>query len=211
VIELGLALFTSFCVAALLVVSRLEKRALEWIFKPLAALGFIAMGLASGALSSAWGTVLFAGLIFAAAGDVLLIPKSKKFFLAGLVSFLVGHVAYAVAFAMRGISFSVTEGATLVMLVVAVPVLFWLWPHVEQKMRSPVLAYVTVITGMVALSLGTFAEHGDWRIPAGAFAFYLSDLSVARERFVGRSFTNRLWGLPLYFGAQLILAWSAGS
>jgi hypothetical protein len=25
------------------------------------------------------------------------------------------------------------------------------------------------------------------------------------------SFTNSAWGLPLYFGSQLLLAWSAGA
>jgi hypothetical protein len=36
--------------------------------------------------------------------------------------------------------------------------------------------------------------------------FYVSDLAVARQRFVAQSWTNKLWGLPLYFGAQLVLA-----
>jgi hypothetical protein len=37
-------------------------------------------------------------------------------------------------------------------------------------------------------------------------SFYLSDLSVARDRFVVTEFNNKLWGWPLYFGAQLVLA-----
>ena len=37
-------------------------------------------------------------------GDVLLIPRDAKgAFLAGLVSFLLGHVAYTGAFALRGL------------------------------------------------------------------------------------------------------------
>jgi uncharacterized membrane protein YhhN len=40
----------------------------------------------------------------------------------------------------------------------------------------------------------------------GALAFFLSDLSVARNRFVAPGFVNRLWGLPLYYAAQLLLA-----
>ena len=43
-------------------------------------------------------------------------------------------------------------------------------------------------------------------ILGGALAFYLSDLSVARDRFIREAFVNRLWGLPLYYGAQLLLA-----
>jgi uncharacterized membrane protein YhhN len=36
--------------------------------------------------------------------------------------------------------------------------------------------------------------------------FVLSDLAVARNRFVERVFINRAVGLPLYFTAQLLLA-----
>ena len=42
----------------------------------------------------------------------------------------------------------------------------------------------------------------------GATAFYLSDLAVARERFVTRSFADKLWGLPLYYVAQVLIALS---
>jgi uncharacterized membrane protein YhhN len=178
----------------------------QWIVKPLAAACFVALALWEGALERPWTTVLFVGLVFAAGGDVLLIPKSRRAFLAGLVSFLLGHVAYAVAFTMRGIDLTWTALAGAVCVVIAAPVLRWLWPHVEPKMRVPVAAYVVVITAMVALAIGTHGRLGDVRIVIGAVGFYLSDLAVARERFVAPGFVNRAWGLPLYFGAQLLLA-----
>jgi hypothetical protein len=31
---------------------------------------------------------------------------------------------------------------------------------------------------------------------------------VARDQFVAPGYKNRLWGLPLYFGSQMLLAWS---
>ena len=43
-----------------------------------------------------------------------------------------------------------------------------------------------------------------------AVAFYLSDVSVARDRFVAPGFGNRIWGLPLYYAAQLLFALSTG-
>jgi len=58
---------------------------------------------------------------------------------------------------------------------------------------------------------GTVGHAGMPAIFVGAFAFYLSDLAVARQRFVAKSFWNKAWGLPLYFGAQLILAWTTGA
>jgi hypothetical protein len=47
-------------------------------------------------------------------------------------------------------------------------------------------------------------------VMAAAVAFYLSDVSVARDRFVAPGFDNRIWGLPLYYGAQLLFALSTG-
>lgn len=209
--HLGLGLALAALVALLLASQWAERPRLAWIFKPLAAACFVAAGWLSGALESAWGCALFAGLVLAACGDVLLIPKDARAFLAGLVSFLLGHLAYAVAFAMRGLDLGWTLGAAAALAVLAAPVLRWLWPHVEPTMRAPVAAYVLVITAMVALAAGTFAAHGDARIPIGAAAFYLSDLAVARDRFVASRFSNRAWGLPLYFGAQLLLALTPGA
>jgi len=205
-----LAIATGVLVALLLASQKAGQRRLAWIFKPLAAACFIAAGWYAGALDSAWGSVLFAGLVLAACGDVLLIPKDKRAFLAGLVAFLLGHVAYAIAFAMRGLDLGWTLGSSVLLALIAAPVLRWLWPHVDSKMRAPVLAYVLVITAMVALAAGTYGAAGDLRILVGAIGFYLSDLAVARERFVKSSFVNRAWGLPLYFGAQLLLAGTPG-
>ena len=36
--------------------------------------------------------------------------------------------------------------------------------------------------------------------------FWMSDISVARARFKSAGFGNRLWGLPLYYAAQLVFA-----
>jgi uncharacterized membrane protein YhhN len=45
---------------------------------------------------------------------------------------------------------------------------------------------------------------------AGAMGFYFSDLFVARERFLKKSFVNKMIGLPLYFIGQFLLAFSVG-
>jgi uncharacterized membrane protein YhhN len=77
---------------------------------------------------------------------------------------------------------------------------------VEGKLRGPVMAYIVVITGMVALAAGS---RSAW-IAAAATAFFVSDLSVARDRFVAPGFGNRLWGLPLYYSAQILFVLSIG-
>jgi uncharacterized membrane protein YhhN len=45
-----------------------------------------------------------------------------------------------------------------------------------------------------------------WEVAAGALLFAASDLAVARDRFVRPALRNKLWGLPAYFAAQLLLA-----
>ena len=47
---------------------------------------------------------------------------------------------------------------------------------------------------------------GPWQVAVGALAFTASDVAVARDRFVKNGFQNRAWGLPLYYGAQLLIA-----
>jgi uncharacterized membrane protein YhhN len=183
---------------------------LEWLVKPAAAATFVAYGVASGGLEHPSGRVLVAGLGLAALGDVLLIPKNEKAFLGGLGAFLAGHVAYAIAFGMRGVDAAVTLASLGLFGLLAVPVVRWLWPSVARPMRGPVAAYVLVITSMVAIAAGAAFRNGASWLLVGALAFYASDLAVARDQFVKREFPNRAWGMPLYFYAQMILASQAG-
>lgn len=205
--------FTVICagaVAVMLVTSRRGLRRAERALKPLAATSFVAAAVAHGALSTRFGTTLLLGLGLSWWGDVLLISRSKRLFLGGLLAFLLGHVAYAVAFLSRGLDVGAAALAAVAMAAAAGPVLRWLMPSVERPMRIPVVAYVIVISVMVAAAIGTAVRHGNPFIVVGAVAFYLSDLSVARDRFVSSGWSNKAWGWPLYFGAQLVLAWCAG-
>lgn len=193
-------------VALLLCESRGLERA-EWLFKPLAALAFVWAALAWGALDSVYGVWIIAGLLLCLAGDVLLIPKGQgPAFLAGMLAFLLGHLAYAVAFLQWPLHMMSLWLAILLMAAVAAVVLRWLWPHLTAQFRGAVLAYVVVISAMVCLSVAAFAAGASILIPVGAIAFAVSDVAVARNRFVAPGFDNRLWGLPLYFVAQLVIA-----
>lgn len=206
------ATFTCVCVALLLVAERRGARAGVAVAKPLASTGFLAVALAAGATGSGYGRIVLAALALSWIGDVLLIARgASALFLAGLVAFLLGHVGYVAAFAQRGVDAAWALAALLAAAFVAAGVLRWLWPHVSGEMRGPVAAYVVVITAMVVLSLGTFGAHGVALIPLGAVCFWISDVAVARERFVVDAFANKLWGLPLYYGGQLLLAASVAA
>jgi len=165
-------------------------------------------------LVSGYYNFLLAGLIFCLLGDIFLALPQKRMFLAGLVVFLAGHLLYAVGF------FRVTEigkwtgTGTLVIAAVGGLVYFRLRTYLGQ-MKIPVIFYMIIISVMLTGAWSVFGDYnlaGPGRIMvfAGALLFYLSDLFVARNRFVKKDFFNRLTGLPLYYAGQFLLAFSVG-
>ncbi|WP_428407695.1 lysoplasmalogenase [Hyphococcus sp.] len=182
---------------------------LKWAAKPAASLCFVLLAAASGATESAYGIWILAALVLCMAGDVFLIPVGEKTFLAGMAAFAAGHAAYIGAFLSGGPEATpVLYMAAAGMALFAVFSLLWLWPHLGA-FRGPVAGYTVIIAAMVAASF--LAEPPGRAAPsllviAGAVGFAISDLSVARDKFVAPDFFNRAWGLPLYYTAQLLLA-----
>jgi uncharacterized membrane protein YhhN len=147
---------------------------------------------------------------------VLLIPRDREpLFRAGLFAFLSGHVCYALAFLQLGIAALPTAVAGACFAVVGFLAWRWMDPHLPTGMRVPVLLYLLVIGGMVAAAWGSgppLGSGGGLPLAAvGATGFAISDLFVARERFVTLGFANAALGLPLYFGSQLVLAATAAT
>ena len=199
--------WTALAVGALLVAERRAKRWGVWLSKPAASLGFVALACGAPESMQGYAARMLIALVACALGDVLLIPRGDgPSFLAGLVCFGLGHALYAGAFLLLQPQWPVTALAAVGMLAVAIATLRWLRPHVPAPLRGAVVGYIAVIGVMVAVAAGASAETGDMRHVVGAVAFAVSDLSVARERFVHASFTNLAWGLPLYYAAQLTLA-----
>lgn len=197
---------TLIALVAVLAGERKGMHAVVWIAKPVASGGFIALALAAGALQWTYGTMVLTALVLSLAGDVLLIPRSNAAFRAGLLALLCAHLAFAGAFLVRGIALTASLAAVAVLAVAGVIVHRWLLSHLSGVMRVAVPAYIIAIVSMTAFAIGTAVRDPGSLIAAGAIAFFLSDLSVARDRFVAKSFVNRLWGLPLYYAAQIALA-----
>lgn len=158
--------------------------------------------------------LILIGLIFCLGGDVALAVPGQNMFRLGLVSFLIGHVFYILAFfRIFPLNWYAAVSAVIVIGVGWV-VYRWLRPHLGA-MKVPVIVYIVVISLMLcgaSLSLGApgQAVQGKVLVFGGALLFYLSDLFVARQRFVRTQFLNRLLGLPLYFIGQFMLAFSVG-
>jgi uncharacterized membrane protein YhhN len=181
----------------------------RWL-KMVSSSGFLAVALSAGAASSSYGRIVLVALGLSWLGDLLLTFESRRAFLGGLVAFLLGHVAYSVGFVTLR-----ADPISLVMAALAVAIiggLVWLWlsPHIGD-MKIPVVAYIAVISVMVILAFGTIDGATNWLIPIGATLFFVSDLFVARNRFVAPGIMNRSLGLPLYYTAQVLLALSVAT
>lgn len=194
-------------VSALLWAEYKKSRPGVALLKPVASTLFVIAALMAGALTSTYGQLIFLGLILSWLGDVFLMPRRQFFFVAGLGSFLLAHVAFSCAFLLLPLETLPLAVAAIALSVFAVLVVRWLWPHLPNKLRAPVVAYLGAISLMVVLASGTVAFAGP-QLLLGAVMFAVSDIFVARERFVSSSLTNKLWGLPLYYAAQLLFALS---
>jgi uncharacterized membrane protein YhhN len=175
--------------------------------KPAAALCFLWAAVAWGALASDYGRWILLGLGLSACGDVLLLAAGRGLgFQTGIGAFLLGHVAYAVAFLGLPLDGRALGLVGLLAALAGWRILRWLTPFVAGPLRAAVTAYVAVIGTMVTLACAASLAGAPGLAAVGAIAFAASDLSVARDRFVAPGFANAAWGLPLYFAAQLALA-----
>ena len=209
---------TAVLVVALLALERWPQapRAVYGVVKLAASSTFVGYGVGATFAGDSVGgadVALVVALVSCLLGDALLVPRgSRGFFLGGLVAFLLGHCAFVGAFVLRGVDPVAFAGAGIVALVVGVAVMRWLRPHLRGAMARAVPAYVAVIGAMVAAAVACVvdADHADRGAPtalliAGTVCFWVSDLAVARERFVVDGYVNRVVGIPLYFLAQLLI------
>ncbi len=163
---------------------------------------------------SAYAVVVVIGLGLCLVGDICLALPQQGAFRAGLVAFLLGHVAYSAAFAGGAAPNWGLWIAAAAALPVSSLVFYRLQPYLGN-MRMAVMAYIVVITVMVIAAGGLFGDHrlalsARFLVLNGAFSFYLSDIFVARQRFVQSTFRNRLVGLPLYYLGQFQIAYTTG-
>ncbi|WP_168204265.1 lysoplasmalogenase [Aliikangiella coralliicola] len=160
--------------------------------------------------SSSFGTLILLGLAFSFAGDLLLLPRgNSRFFLAGIGAFALAHIAYGFAFLKLLVEPDVILISTLLTLPAAAITYHWLSPHLTGRFRVLVSIYLGLISLMVIIGTAAGVSSNNYWIASGAIIFAVSDIYVARNRFVSAGFVNRLIGLPLYYSAQIMIAYGA--
>lgn len=201
-------------VCALLAISAapwaLDTPVLNFVFKPLTTLLVIVYAWPRGLGQPAQRRWVLVGLSLSWIGDVALLWPQQGF-LPGLVSFLLAHLAYLVAFT-REQRLAVRVLPFVVYALIAAAVLWHLWPGVPPALRLPVLAYVLCLSAMAAQT-GALALAGGPRggVSAGLLAiggalFMLSDALLATNKFAGPLPLANLWILSSYWAAQWCIA-----
>lgn len=156
-------------------------------------------------------TGILIGLTLSLIGDILLIFPSDRAFLAGLVAFLLGHLAYLVTLTLHG-GWGWADWILLALVAVPAIKIYGLLKPGLGAMRVPVLVYITIISLMVQRALSTlFVSHFDrpaaWMVATGAVLFYLSDVILAYSRFV-RPLKGLPFSLILYYAGQTLIGLS---
>lgn len=149
----------------------------------------------------AWFVAAFA---LSLAGDVFLL-REDRLFLPGLVSFLLGHVAFVVGFCVAGLRAGYVLAGLMVVLLVLGPVAPRLLSAIrrgpEPAMVVPVVAYMAVISAMSITAVGA----GPLLAMLGAWLFMASDTTLAWNRFVRPTPSAGAVVMVTYFAAQVLL------
>ena len=148
------------------------------------------------------------GLGFSLLGDIFLLWPNEGF-LPGLVSFLLAHLAYLVAFT-REQRFGARPSAFVFYAVVAGAVLALLWRGVPEALRLPVIAYVVCLAAMAAQAAVLWLAQPDSPrhrgLAIGGALFVASDALLATNRFLVPVPLAGLWILSTYWIAQWLIA-----
>lgn len=187
---------------------------LEYIAKPAVMISLFLWLFTSTGLN---GALLWFGLgiILSLAGDVLLMLSLDRFFLFGLVAFLLAHLAYVIGFniplpefSLWGIVFAVMVslgGARVIRRIVdALP------SRGQARMRMPIIVYSTVISvmllsAMIKLMDITWNANAALLVSGGAFLFYISDIILAWNKFVAPIQYGRIYNIAAYHLGQIML------
>lgn len=199
-------------------VSALAAIAADWrethpplfkLLKPLTTALIIA--LAWLAPESDYRTMLLIGLALSLIGDIALTSDSDPAFITGLVSFLIAHLLFMVAF-LEGVGGLAMPLSGWLIVVYGLGFFVILLPRAPQPMRIPVLVYGLVLCAMAITALLRWdvlgGDTGRYAL-IGALLFVVSDSALGARRFIGAYTGAQALILATYWAAIGCIAWSA--
>jgi uncharacterized membrane protein YhhN len=149
---------------------------------------------------------IFTGLVFSLLGDILL-ESSSSMFIFGLSAFLMGHIAYIVAFTGRSHKIDLLSLGLLI--VSGIIIYFVLYPGLNN-LAFPVLLYIIVILAMSwrAIAQRNFDKYAGFAA-IGSILFVFSDSIIAINKFTTSIPYARFIIMITYWTAQSFIFYSA--
>lgn len=151
--------------------------------------------------------VILIALVFSWFGDTFLMLQGKNalFFILGLASFLLAHIAYI--FAFKKFHTALSTSAVIITSVMffgySILLSYMLWSGLGE-MKVPVILYAAVLTVM-----GIFGVIKNFRVSnmvvIGALLFILSDSMIAYDKFVEPFNSSRFLIMSTYISAQFLI------
>ncbi|WP_026898397.1 lysoplasmalogenase [Daejeonella oryzae] len=190
-----LAFSISFGIIAFLNIlsESIQSPELRLVVKPLICIFLFTYLITTTKLTGGFRKLIFAGLIFSFLGDCALLFANRAaiFFLAGLVSFLIAHIFYSVAFyrdfkndPMASKKFG--HVMLFVLGIFSLSYYTYIRPYLGD-LKLPVMVYIFIISMMAILAAYRYKRVNllSFRlIITGAVFFIISDSALAYNKFV---------------------------
>jgi uncharacterized membrane protein YhhN len=155
------------------------------------------------------------GILLSLTGDILLMVSLDRLFMAGLIAFLLAHLAYLIGFNIPIPQIS-AWGFFLAIMVglggmrVIRRIVAALVASGQTRMRTPIIIYGTVISlmllsAMMKMTDFTWNANAATLISVGAFLFYVSDIILAWHKFVAPIQNGRIYNIGAYHLGQITL------
>jgi len=152
------------------------------------------------------------GILLSLVGDAALLSDSSQAFMLGLGSFLLAHVLYIVAFISVGQATASVAFYGIGVLLMTLLLLRRLWAG-AGSMRAPVCVYGVAIATMVITAFstnsGTLSAVSGRLASIGALLFFISDSTLALNKFHRPIRHSAIVTLGVYWVGQLGIALAA--
>lgn len=158
--------------------------------------------------------IVYAGLFFCFAGDVLLAWTGEWFFLSGMICFMVAHICNSVYFTKlqdpRNSRLREAYAAAILLILLSAALFVILNPYLGS-FRIPILVYMAIISIMAILAANTAASQSlrsvafRFFIP-GAGLFVVSDGILAINKFMTHQSVLSVLVMVTYGSALYFLA-----
>jgi uncharacterized membrane protein YhhN len=160
------------------------------------------------------------GIFFSLAGDIfLMLPKEQ--FLAGLISFLIAHLAYILGFNQNIPPLNLATLVILIFIFILSSALYQrlsiaLEDKGKQRLLIPVTIYLIVISSMLFSAFVTLIRVEWQELPSilvafGALLFFISDSILAWNKFIHPLPRGKLITRICYHAGQFLLILGAVS